>query len=147
MRYVHIILILSFFSIGDCSFIMNLILELKICIDFSNIRIDKINTVFVTTRNMVDNIVAGTVEMTRAVSSQCPEINSIEPEDEQNECVRQCATGLNKRDDLNTCTPHVYLMLGLGNCETFPSKTIRIYFSFMTYKKKYTLLFEIIHLS
>lgn len=65
---------------------------------------DKINTIFVTARNMVDDIVAGTVEMTCAVSSQCPEINSIEPEDEQNERVRQCATGLNKRDDLNMCT-------------------------------------------
>lgn len=61
---------------------------------------------------VVDNIVAGTVEMIRAVSSQCPEINSIEPEDEQNERVRKCATGLNKRDDLNMCTPHVYLSVG-----------------------------------
>lgn len=43
--------------------------------------------------------------MIRAVSSQCPEINWIEPEDEQNERVRQCATGLNKRDDLNTRVP------------------------------------------
>lgn len=33
---------------------------------------------------------------------QCPEINSVEPEDEQNERIRRSATDLNKRDDLNT---------------------------------------------
>jgi len=60
------------------------------------------------------------------VSSQCPEINSVEytQEDEQNERIRRSATDLNKRDGLNTGLP-----VAFRNRETFPLKAFRLYFS------------------
>jgi len=71
-----------------------------------------------------------------AVSSQCPEINSVEytQEDEQNERIRRSATDLNKRDGLNTGLSVAYV--GTQKSWNPPFKSVSSLLQTYTKKKK-----------